>query len=390
LLLTSSYPRFRRDAAGLFIKELVGALAEKNEKLIVVCPDDERVQKDEEEQASVTIKRFRYFFFNQWQKLAYGDGMPENLAKSYAAFLQIPFYLVSQIWTALPFLKRCKVIHAHWVIPAGLVGAFLKIVSRKKLVITIHSSDLWLLHQSKMKRSLLKWILSQADIVTTVTRSAYEALEELFDHAFMKKVQVIPMGVHENAFGQPRAVNSREDQWRILYMGRLVPIKGVDLMLEALKGDRDKEIFIMGDGFMRSELVEKAESDRTNIRFLGNLLGQRKYEVLDQADLVVFPSIQMSNGRREGIPVSLLEAMARGKAIVASDTGGFLDVLDHRSNAVLFESGNVAALKEAIQEVLSNEPLRKQIGNQAKRSALNYQWKKVAPNFLKAYTAPCS
>jgi glycosyltransferase involved in cell wall biosynthesis len=113
-------------------------------------------------------------------------------------------------------------------------------------------------------------------------------------------------------------------------------------------------------------------------------VGARQREALLAAcDVVVVPSRVLAGGRTEGTPVVCLEAMAAGRVVVASRTGGLGDVIVDGQNGLLFEPGDHRMLREKLMLALGDEELRRRISTNARRTAQAYDWSRIGDRFSK-------
>ena len=151
----------------------------------------------------------------------------------------------------------------------------------------------------------------------------------------------------------------------VLYVGRLVPRKGIEYLLEAWRdivtGFPDARLLLLGDGPLHQSL--KANLGRLGIdgtaRFAGRVDNVPEY--LRAADLFVLPSLQ------EGLPNALLEAMASGAPIVATRIGGVVDIADDGVDALLVTPGDPMGLAGAMGAMLGNNALRERLSAAAVR-----------------------
>jgi glycosyltransferase involved in cell wall biosynthesis len=149
----------------------------------------------------------------------------------------------------------------------------------------------------------------------------------------------------------------------LTFSGRLVETKRLDVFFtafrEILKKKKNLHLFILGDGELKEKLISMTYEYRIqdNVSFLGFVTNILDY--LHITDIFVFPS------EREGLPNSLLEAMACKLPVIAASTGGIVDVVKHRENGLLVTPGNAEELKEAILELLENRDLSEMIAEKA-------------------------
>jgi glycosyltransferase involved in cell wall biosynthesis len=186
---------------------------------------------------------------------------------------------------------------------------------------------------------------------------------------------LVPHGVDVSRFSpglhsvDPRGVP------RVLAVGRLVEKKGFDVLLRAFAGlDRGRATLrLVGAGPQEAAL--RALVDAHGLSGEVELAGTRTHRDLPgeyrAADVVVVPSVVDSAGDQDGLPNVLLEAMASGAAVVASDVAAVGDAVAHGVSGLLVPPGDVAALAAAITTVLGDPALRGRLGAAARRTAVD-------------------
>jgi glycosyltransferase involved in cell wall biosynthesis len=170
------------------------------------------------------------------------------------------------------------------------------------------------------------------------------------------KVVYIPNGVDTS-----RIEPSRQDEGFVLYLGRLSPEKGVETLLRAHAADGAAwRLVIVGSG----PLLKDLRSRFPLVEFTGHLTGEDLAKRLREASVIVVPSEWQENN-----PLSILEAMAHAKPIVASHIGGIPELVRHGQTGLLFESKNTQQLSSQIKTMLNDPDLRKKFGNEARKIA---------------------
>lgn len=170
------------------------------------------------------------------------------------------------------------------------------------------------------------------------------------------RVVYIPNGVDTS-----RIAVSRQDRGFALYLGRLSPEKGVETLLRAHAADNAAwRLVVAGSGPLQGKL----QSVFPLAEFTGHLAGAGLETKLREASVIVVPSEWHENN-----PLSVLEAMAYGKPIIASDIGGIPELVRHGQTGLLFEPKNTQQLSSYIRTLLSDPDLRRKFGNQARKVA---------------------
>ncbi|MEK6759599.1 MAG: glycosyltransferase family 4 protein [Deltaproteobacteria bacterium] len=251
-------------------------------------------------------------------------------------------------------------IHSHGK-GAGVYSRMLGVICRKPVVHTFHG-----FHYSQLRpvSRLLnlgaeKLLGRFTDLYIAVSESERDACAKtgLFD---MNKVVVIPNGVEVPLFKQKKPTN----RFRIITVARLSPIKGVDIIVDIARElgsiADGYEILIVGDGPERPSLEKKAQG-LENIRFLG--FRTDVPELLDSSDVF------LSASRGEGMPLSLLEAMARALPVVASDVMGNRDLVGNGTTGFLFDIKRPAEAAEKIALLIKDRRLYGRLSKNAYEAA---------------------
>jgi glycosyltransferase involved in cell wall biosynthesis len=389
LVLTSSYPTPRQPAASAFLQEWTAALARRGHHLTIIAPCDQSQASATGRDGASTISYFQYLPWPGWQTLAYGGGMYDNVRSNPARLLQLPPFLHAQYREALRAAAHADVVHAHWLVPGGLVGALVKRHTGIPLVITVHSTDLHLMASLPGGRHLAKTLVRQADRVHFVSEHHRQAFWRwLGDDASVNvSSQVAPMGVADAMAYQPSRPLAHNPS--VGFMGRLVPIKGVDRLLRTCASLGIERLSIAGGGPSRLDLIQLARTLGMRTSFIGVVTGRAKVRFFDQRDIMVFPSRHYASGRGEGVPVTMLEALARGRVVIASNTGGIPEVIRHGENGYLFDARSDHALKGTLQDVLASWPDARKVSGAARDTARQFTVSRLAEDHGRLYSELC-
>ena len=150
-----------------------------------------------------------------------------------------------------------------------------------------------------------------------------------------------------------------------LFVGRLAPEKGIEVLLRAWEAvPREVTLTVAGDGPLR-DLVERCATDATNIHFIGQCEPSKIIDLMGTARALIFPSIWY-----EGQPITILEAFAAGLPVLASRIGGVSELVEEGRNGLLFNPGDAAALADRIRELHANPPLTARMGDEARSTYL--------------------
>jgi glycosyltransferase involved in cell wall biosynthesis len=262
-----------------------------------------------------------------------------------------------QSWRAFwQALQRAYILHTHFFY-SDLLGWFLGKAARVPyLISTRHETGFWM---RPWHRWLERRFYGRFDKILCVSQAVSNSLKAR--HMPSARLSVIPPGVHVDKLFHRRIGAHR--QRIIVSVGRLETVKGHDVLLRALATmERNFKLYLVGDGSQRRRLEDLAE--HLHIKHLCEFAGTQNSQIvrryLQQADLFVLPS------RSEGLPLSLLEAMAAELACIASATGGMDEVIVDRVTGILVPPDDVSALAKMLVILLDNAALRQQLGQQAR------------------------
>jgi glycosyltransferase involved in cell wall biosynthesis len=392
LFLTSSYPRDREDTASVFLRYLAEHLVDRGLEIHVLAPAEGTSGTIVE--GKVTVHRFQYFP-SRLQALAYGSGIMPNLNRSPWLWFQVPFFVMAMAYSLLRIIGREQVhlIHAHWILPQGLLGVVAKYLRPVPLVTTVHGADAFTL-RGGLASALKRFVVMHSDAWTTNTPATSRAVDPA---AITPRVYVIPMGVDTELFGggDPAGLRQQlpEREFLLLFVGRLVDKKGCRSLLEALTllppALRNRTtLWVVGDGDQRSQLEQTTNNLglAEKVRFWGAISNQRLPQFYAAADLFVAPSIEAGSGDTEGQGVVILEAFAGRACVLTTRVGGIEAVVRDNVTGALLPPNRPRDLALTIEKLLNDPDLRARLVENAFREVKErYDWKRIAGEFESLY-----
>jgi glycosyltransferase involved in cell wall biosynthesis len=272
------------------------------------------------------------------------------------------------------------VLHAHWI-PAGLVA--LSAWPRRPVVVTVWGSDVALL-RLPLVGPLARRMLRRAASVIAVSGAMARELAALGVPAEKVTVVLTAIDALERPAAPPSELRARlglpADRPLALFLGRLSPVKGPDVLVEALRPLRERGVraaFVLtGEGQLRGPLEDavRAHGLQDEVVFTGPVPRERVAEYLAASDVLVLPS------RSEGLPHAVLEAMALGLPVVASAVGGVPEVVQDGVTGALVPPEDPRALAAALEPLLIDAGLRARYGRagQAAFARREHTWDRVA------------
>lgn len=390
LVLTSTFPRWKNDSEPAFVFELSRRLNAAFD--VTILAPRSPGSKDKETMAGLRVIRFAYFI-RRWENLAtHSGGILNRLRANPFNYLLVPFFLLGQIWALVRLLGRGKfdLIHAHWLIPQGLIVAVGLFLTKQKipLICTSHGGDLFAL-RGTIFQQLKRWVMERSQALTVVSQAMRSIILDMGIN--LDKIAVISMGVDLRNIFVPGNESHRSNN-EILFVGRLVEVKGVDVLLKAmpkvLQTHPDIHLTIAGDGPLKPKLKELAVNlgivDR--IDFLGMMEQTKLPDLYRWAALAVFPFIATKSGVQEGFGLVVLEAMGCNCPVIAGDLPAIHDSIVHEKRGLLVDLGNSENLAGAILRVLQDKDLCLRMAEMARKYVLeHYDWEVVVEKYAGLY-----
>ena len=374
----TTFPRWAGDGQGAYIWGLVDALARRGAQVQVVALHTPGAAVHERIGA-VEVWRPRYWWPEARESLRKdGGGLPIALRRSWLARVQLLPFL--GVWGAT--LARgaagCDVIHANWTV-AGAVALATRPWHRKPILMTVHGSDIFGIPRHRVGAWLTRRILTQVDYITAPSAALVDAAVRV--GAPPGRCEVVSNGVDLRLF-HPTATAPDPV---ILFTGFLIPRKGVRYLVAALAllppHLAQWRLVLVGEG--PEEAALRAQVAQLGLTGRVEFAGFQSQEVvaawMRRAQLFVLPSLE------EGQGVVLLEALASGTPVVASDVDGIREVVTP-AVGLRVPPADPAALAAALAELL-DDPARRQTMAAAARQAASaqYDWDVIAARFLAHY-----
>jgi glycosyltransferase involved in cell wall biosynthesis len=282
-----------------------------------------------------------------------------------------------------------QIIHAHNA-AMGVISSVVGWLIGKKVIVKIPSLKyVQYLNGGSLSRELRRWILTR-------TTERFIAVSTEMVHALLEagiapqKLALICNGIeltaacNTNPCALKQELLGDPERPVVLFVGRLVKEKGLDRLLRvwaAVPGHERMLLLIVGDGPLREDLESQAKKLQllSSVRFLGHQTDVSKFYFI--ADLFVLPS------KTEGMSNSLLEAMAAGLPVVASNVGGNKDVIRDQQSGFLVDWEDTTLCAETLLTLLSDMELRQRIGNAARRQVSAFAMSNVAQRYHGLYQA---
>ncbi|HSL72358.1 MAG TPA: glycosyltransferase [Longimicrobiales bacterium] len=257
-------------------------------------------------------------------------------------------------------------IHAHFANHPAAAAFIIHELTGIPYSFTAHGSDL------HVERRMLKTKVEAAAFAVTISSYNRELILRECGEQFRPRIQVVHCGIDPAAFpprAETHAVTS--ESLRIVCVGSLEEVKGHHYLVEACRLVRAHGISVqavlVGDGPLRRALETQvaAAGLESCIRLAGWLPRPQVAALLRDADVAVLASCRTRAGKREGIPVALMEAMASGLPVIASALSGIPELVEDGVTGLLVPPRDAAALAAALERLAADPVLRRDLGTRA-------------------------
>lgn len=376
LVVSSSFPMELGDGLSPFIWEYCVHLKKRGWDITVVVPHHKGLER-EEIWNGIKIRRFKYLP-QGLEDMAYSGGIMPGIKKKPWKTVKVPFFIYSMYKEALTCLNRddFDLVNFHWMFPACFwLGRF----SRKSsvpIVLTAHGTDVRLALKKPFGLFANNGLRKSAAL--TLNSGYMKELLKEFD--LPARTEILPMGVDTEKFhpGSHKPSASR----KILFLGRLIKLKGVGVLLDAfsnvIRKAPEAELEIIGYGPEKDGLIRKVKELRmeSSVRFCGRVRYDELPERYRSARALALPSLIP-----EGLGMSAVEAGACGIPTVTFGLGGTSELVAHDDTGLVIDQ-STEALAEGLVSILTDDDLADRLGGNArKKIEERYSWNVISEKF---------
>lgn len=376
--------------------------------------------------ATVPVERFRYApaFL---ETLTHDETVPDRLRRRPLQSFLVPPYLTGGMGAGWRIGREAPpdVVHVHWPMPHAVIGQAMRRGSggRTAVVCSYYSVEVnWIRTRLPLLLPFLRWTARTADGLTAISRSTAASVRELLGsdegaaapEGPPAPVSVIPYGAAladdvAPPTRQALAAPEGDETVRVLFVGRLVERKGVEVLVRAIAGgefSRPVELRVVGSGEWEEQIRQTARdaglsrpeageaaarADSTgaserSVSFLGRLSDEALRAEYEAADMLVLPAVRDAKGDTEGLGVVLLEALRFERPVIGSDIGGIPDIISDGDTGLLCPPGDERALAAAIGRMIDDPALARELAAEGRRMALTrFGWQHVVDATSTAY-----
>ncbi len=375
--VTTSFPCVENPNSGIFVYYLVQHL-KKICQVGVIYPCSK---------TSTSNKNKQYFCFRyapkNFQTLAHNPGgIPIALKKNPYLYFILPFFLLSLFTSVLKKSYKIDLIHANWTI-VGFLSGIAGFITHTPVITTVRGSDV-----SKINSSLISYWLFYISLklnkkLIVVSKSLLQSLQTIFPKD-SSKILHIANGIHQDFFNLKITPFTKKNI-HIICVGNLVSGKDIATLIKATqKIDKTMlSIHIVGEGEEKKELIKLSQEQKYShqYHFYGFQNHLQLQAIMEKSHIFIIPSIS------EGRSNALLEAMASGKAVIASNIPGNTELINDTVNGLLFQAGNISQLKSCIQTLIDTPETTYTISQRARKTVqeMELYWENTADKYIKIY-----
>jgi glycosyltransferase involved in cell wall biosynthesis len=392
LFTVTAFARDPNDVITPWLTETIERLRARGVEVEVLAPSYRG--SDDHMIGETRVHRFHYAPA-ALETLTHDQTAPDRIREKphYAAL--VPGYVAAGSLAAMRLARsgRFDVVHSFWPLPHGVFGLAARRAGNIPLVCTFFGVELrWLRRQMPFFAPLMRSIIRHSEAVTAISGHTAAEVHRLVPDA---QVVLVPFGAAIAPDARTQTTSSERAPgapFRLLFVGRLVQRKGVEVLLDAiaaLRGQRAVELMIVGDGPLQDNLRERAARLGISdvVRFTGFVPAAELSRQFSECDAFVLPAVEDSKGDVEALGVVLIEALLHNRPVIASESGGIPEIVLHEQTGLLVPSGDVAALAAAIGRLGDDPALASRLAEQGRRHVMErFAWDTITSTLVDVYT----
>ncbi len=389
-VLTHNYPRFPGDFSGTFIEALCQEFVRQQQQVTIWAPYDPAYTLPDyvanphapiQQPQVPDLRLYRYAWSDGAHTLGYMRTMQSDLALRSESYWLGPAMLSAGVAKVVREARRLHpdILHAHWLLPNGLIGAVASRLLGIPLVISVPGSDAQIANANPLFRGLARFAMRQASLMTANSADLRDAVAQL-EPSVLNKFDLIVYGTDTTAL-KPDATGVAElrAQWAntvsrqpfvMLCVGRMVYKKGFDRLICALADPalRTQEIVavMVGEGDQKAEWQALAQELGVNdrLRWVGSVPKDKIGVYYNACDVLVNPAVRKPV---DGLNVCVLDAMSCGKPVVGSTVAGNPLAIAEGETGLLTAEDDPAALAQALATLAADVTLCQRMGQAARQ-----------------------
>lgn len=307
-----------------------------------------------------------------------------------ASYLELLSYNLSSLFMGIRVIRKSRpdIIQAHFAVPAGGTAMVLSMLFGIPYAVYLGGSDAPDANPDRHGKiyplviPIIKTILAHAKLVTVCSDLL---IDKIHRHQPTLKVYKIPNGVDIHDFVVPKSKPSLPPI-KIVGVGRIIPRKGFQFLIEALSRLDDKiarkfYVTIIGSGDYREELKKMAINGKVDqyIEFIDAVPYKDLKRYYQRSHVFCLPSLA------EGMPLAMLEAMACGNVLITTDVAGNQELVVKGKNGYLVQPGQSEGIQYALEDLVAHKYYVRKKGLESSRIAQKYDWDEITKKYVMLY-----
>jgi len=270
-------------------------------------------------------------------------------------------YMISGILRSYFVVKNngCALIHAHWMIPTGIIGVLVGKMLNRPVVVSVHGSDVSIFYEKRLIKKIMQCLIKHIDFFHSV--ASHNTKKLLLLGVEKERIINFPMGIDKNWFDYipPSSQIKGRKKYTVINTRNLFPIYNVELLIKAIpfvvQKVKNIEFIIAGDGTEKTYLTKLSDDLKVTkyVKFIGRIPHAQIVDYLARSDIYISTSLS------DGTSVSLLEAISCGLFPVVTDIPANREWIRNGENGFLVPTSNEKILAQRIIEALRDLELRK-------------------------------
>lgn len=379
-IVTHTFPKNLNDTTAAFMHPLVLGLKSLGNEVVVLTPYHRELRTSDFPYKIVTYK---YIWPDFLHVLGYSQTLKDGTILRFYTYLLAPLLYFFGFFALLRILAKEKfdIISCHWILPNGFIAYLASRFIKVPYTVSLAGSDVYIANKNFLFSFMARICARKASAICADSPRYADELRRtgvklgkvnIINYPVnISKVKVSPKGIQNLR----KKLELPKDAIILLAVGRLIYKKGFDYLLKALptlvRKNRNIILLIVGDGDLRRRLEELTLKLglENHVRFVGSVQRGEIFSYYNLADVFVMPSIEDDYGNIDDRPVALLEAIACGKPVIATNFPGNALSIKEGESGFLVPQKDVKSLEYAIISLIESKDLRISMGRKASELA---------------------
>lgn len=379
-IVTHTFPKHLNDTTAAFMHPLVLGFTSMGNEVVVLTPYHRELRTSDFPYKIVTYK---YIWPDFLHVLGYSQTLKEGTIFRFYTYLLAPLLYFFGFFALLRILAKEKfdIISSHWILPNGFIAYLVSRFIKIPYTVSLAGSDVYVANKNFLFSFMARVCAKGASAICADSPKYVDELRRT--GVSVNKVNIINYPVDTSKVkvslkdiqNLRKELDLEKDAIILLAVGRLIYKKGFDYLLKALptliRKNRNIILLIIGDGDLKEQLEKLALTlgVKNHVRFIGSVQRGEIFSYYNLADVFVMPSIEDDNGNIDDRPVALLEALACGKAVVATNFPGNALTIKNGVNGYLAPQKDYKTMSEKIWLLVQSKELRIKMGKMARKTS---------------------